>query len=157
MGFFKKLKKVAKGAGHLLKKVPVGKIAGLATKTLIPGGATLGAIALSKLQSAGVNRSRLKLAAQNKLVTPVKASDLSLIGKTGNTDFRYTDSFKKLREGPKLTPAAKIRIKSPQLQVAKAVRKRAPSQAALLDLYGDWQYDNQGMTWETYAKTFGEK
>lgn len=144
MGLFKKLKKVAGKAIKLAKSVGIASL---------PGG-TLGQLAVSKLASFGSNRHKLKLAAQNKLVTGLGKQDYSLIGKP-SVDFAYTATGKQLKKNTVSVPRS---IKLPkELQVRKAVRKSAPTDAALVSLYKDWKYDDQGLTWENYARTFKEK
>lgn len=147
MGLFKKLRK---GLGKVVNVKNLGKLAGLA----VPGVGTLGQVAISKLASAGLNRNKLRLASQGKLVAAMGPQDLALIGKP-NVDFRHTATGKGLAAAP---ATKRSTIKIPKgLQVKRAVRVKAPDSGELSSLYRDWKFDAQGLDWDTYARTFLKK
>lgn len=100
MGFFKKLKRVA---GKALK----GAVK-LAPALGLPGAGAIGAVALSKLKTAGAHKLQLRAAAKGKLASAIgKAPRVQAMKLTGSGTKTLGDIA---NVGPKLSPAAKIKI-----------------------------------------------
>lgn len=144
MGLFKKLRRKLRLPALTLRNL--GKAAGIAAS-----GGSLGALALSRLASAGVDKRKLRLASEGKLVSAIGPSELALIGKNPKVGLRYT-SLGKIGD-VKTTAAKKL---SAGVLTQRAAPRAIPPEK-LKRLYVGWKADDEGMTWENYANFYGRK